>query len=312
MSGSLERRQADDPRRDHGGATTRKGRWTSRTTPLVVVRQLRRRPRAHQIADLGATSKTTAWHDQHVHQSTAQAVETLHWSRSNAHDQPDLHVRADGGTGGRPVRLHQRRQPALRHKAEDAKRDLGAYDWRISSADKLKAYEDRRDLFTRRWIEFYQVMKGSPGRGCGMSKAMNWKVEVVADDSGKWYSNGMLFGLRVGGAGLRHRSCGPLDFGARLSRRRGAGAGLQRGQRKEIASWSYFICRHAQGLFTSEWYAAAVADLPDAEVPGGLAAPSDKHAQGQRMMLNSHRGAEKKPGQPFTSQRAALHITERG
>jgi hypothetical protein len=45
------------------------------------------------------------------------------------------------------------------NKAEAANRDLGAYDWRISSADKLKAYEDRRDLFTKRWIEFYQVMK---------------------------------------------------------------------------------------------------------------------------------------------------------
>jgi hypothetical protein len=44
-------------------------------------------------------------------------------------------------------------------KAEEAKRDLGAYDWRISSADKLKAYEDRRDMFTQRWVEFYQVMK---------------------------------------------------------------------------------------------------------------------------------------------------------
>lgn len=44
-------------------------------------------------------------------------------------------------------------------KAEAAQRDLGSYDWRISSADKLKAYQNRRDLFTRRWVEFYQVMK---------------------------------------------------------------------------------------------------------------------------------------------------------
>ena len=44
-------------------------------------------------------------------------------------------------------------------KAVVAKNALGAYDWRVSSADKLKAYEDRRDLFTQRWIEFYQVMK---------------------------------------------------------------------------------------------------------------------------------------------------------
>lgn len=44
-------------------------------------------------------------------------------------------------------------------KADEAKRTLGSYDWRISSADQLKAYEDRRDLFTRRWVEFYQIMK---------------------------------------------------------------------------------------------------------------------------------------------------------
>ena len=44
-------------------------------------------------------------------------------------------------------------------KAVQAKHELGSYDWRISSADKLKAYEDRRDLFTQRWVEFYQVMK---------------------------------------------------------------------------------------------------------------------------------------------------------
>lgn len=44
-------------------------------------------------------------------------------------------------------------------KAVAAKHALGAYDWRISSADKLQAYEDRRDLFTKRWVEFYQVMK---------------------------------------------------------------------------------------------------------------------------------------------------------
>jgi len=45
------------------------------------------------------------------------------------------------------------------NKADEARRDLGAYDWRISSADKLKAYEDRRDLFSQRWVEFYQVIK---------------------------------------------------------------------------------------------------------------------------------------------------------
>lgn len=44
-------------------------------------------------------------------------------------------------------------------KAEQAKRELGAYDWRLSSADKLKAYENRRDLFSQRWVEFYQVIK---------------------------------------------------------------------------------------------------------------------------------------------------------
>jgi len=44
-------------------------------------------------------------------------------------------------------------------KAVAAKHELGSYDWRVSSADKLKAYEDRRDLFTQRWVEFYQVMK---------------------------------------------------------------------------------------------------------------------------------------------------------
>ena len=44
-------------------------------------------------------------------------------------------------------------------KAVAAKHALGAYDWRISSADKLAAYEDRRDLFTKRWIEFYQQVK---------------------------------------------------------------------------------------------------------------------------------------------------------
>lgn len=44
-------------------------------------------------------------------------------------------------------------------KAVAAKHALGAYDWRISSVDKLQVYEDRRDMFTRRWVEFYQVMK---------------------------------------------------------------------------------------------------------------------------------------------------------
>ena len=44
-------------------------------------------------------------------------------------------------------------------KAVAAKHALGAYDWRISSADKLQAYEDRRDQFTKRWVEFYQVVK---------------------------------------------------------------------------------------------------------------------------------------------------------
>ena len=44
-------------------------------------------------------------------------------------------------------------------KAVVAKNELGSYDWRVSSADKLKAYETRRDLFTQRWVEFYQVMK---------------------------------------------------------------------------------------------------------------------------------------------------------
>ena len=44
-------------------------------------------------------------------------------------------------------------------KAVATKNALGAYDWRISSADKLQAYEDRRDLFNKRWVEFYQVVK---------------------------------------------------------------------------------------------------------------------------------------------------------
>lgn len=44
-------------------------------------------------------------------------------------------------------------------KAEDAKRDLGAYDFRLSSADKLATYENRRDLFSQRWVEFYQHIK---------------------------------------------------------------------------------------------------------------------------------------------------------
>ena len=44
-------------------------------------------------------------------------------------------------------------------KAVAAKHALGSYDWRISSADKLQAYEDRRDLFSKRWVEFYQVIK---------------------------------------------------------------------------------------------------------------------------------------------------------
>lgn len=44
-------------------------------------------------------------------------------------------------------------------KAEQAKRELGAYDWRLSSVDKLQAYESRRDLFSQRWVEFYQVIK---------------------------------------------------------------------------------------------------------------------------------------------------------
>ena len=44
-------------------------------------------------------------------------------------------------------------------KAVVTKNLLGSYDWRVSSADKLAAYEDRRDLFTRRWVEFYQQVK---------------------------------------------------------------------------------------------------------------------------------------------------------
>jgi hypothetical protein len=50
-------------------------------------------------------------------------------------------------------------------KADDAKRELGAYDWRLSSVDKLAAYETRRDLFTQRWVEFYQVMKPLRAKG---------------------------------------------------------------------------------------------------------------------------------------------------
>lgn len=45
------------------------------------------------------------------------------------------------------------------NKAEEAARNLGACDWRISSADKLRAYEARRDLFSQRWVEFYQLIK---------------------------------------------------------------------------------------------------------------------------------------------------------
>ena len=71
-------------------------------------------------------------------------------------DEPDLHRHVNRRAGRGPVRLHQRHYA---DKAEAAQRDLGSYDWRISSADKLKAYQNRRDLFTRRWVEFYQVMK---------------------------------------------------------------------------------------------------------------------------------------------------------
>ena len=44
-------------------------------------------------------------------------------------------------------------------KAVAARHTLGSYDWRISSADILAAYEARRDLFTQRWVEFYQQIK---------------------------------------------------------------------------------------------------------------------------------------------------------
>ena len=44
-------------------------------------------------------------------------------------------------------------------KAVAAKHALGSYDWRISSAEILAAYERRRDLFTQRWVEFYQQVK---------------------------------------------------------------------------------------------------------------------------------------------------------
>ena len=45
------------------------------------------------------------------------------------------------------------------NRAEELQRDLGAYDWRLSSADKLHAAEQRRDLFGKRWVEFYQKVK---------------------------------------------------------------------------------------------------------------------------------------------------------
>jgi hypothetical protein len=46
------------------------------------------------------------------------------------------------------------------HKAEDMERTIAcSHDWRITSQDRLKAYEDRRDLFSKRWVEFYQLLK---------------------------------------------------------------------------------------------------------------------------------------------------------
>jgi len=44
-------------------------------------------------------------------------------------------------------------------KAEQASRELGAHDWRLSSADKLQAYEIRRDMFSKRWVEFYRIIE---------------------------------------------------------------------------------------------------------------------------------------------------------
>ena len=40
-----------------------------------------------------------------------------------------------------------------------ARHTVGSYDWRISSVDAMAAYEARRDLFTKRWVEFYQKVK---------------------------------------------------------------------------------------------------------------------------------------------------------
>ena len=65
-------------------------------------------------------------------------------------------------------------------KAEAAQRDLGSYDWRVSSADKLKAYADRRDLFTRRWVEFYQVMKLIRADERAIKEGREWLKEYRA------------------------------------------------------------------------------------------------------------------------------------
>jgi hypothetical protein len=45
-------------------------------------------------------------------------------------------------------------------KVDEVTRDIEcSHDWRVASIDKLKACEDRRDLFSKRWVEFYQQMK---------------------------------------------------------------------------------------------------------------------------------------------------------
>ena len=69
-------------------------------------------------------------------------------------------------------------------KAVQAKHELGSYDWRVSSADKLQAYEDRRDLFTKRWVEFYQVMKRIRADEKAIREGREWLKNYRAGQEG--------------------------------------------------------------------------------------------------------------------------------
>ena len=69
-------------------------------------------------------------------------------------------------------------------KAVQAKHELGSYDWRISSADKLQAYEDRRDLFNKRWVEFYQVMKRVRADEIAIKEGREWLKDYRAGRKG--------------------------------------------------------------------------------------------------------------------------------